>query len=112
MSPRSSSSRETEKRATDFTDQHGQVGTKNVLIVGLRKSVKIGGNPWLLLLLAGDYKVSTGKRAALGLARKKHADPRGRVWWAVNEPVVTVETLRGSLGISAWRSLAHRTEYE
>ena len=45
-------------------------------------------------------------------ARKKHADPRGRVRWAVNEPVVTVGTLRGSLGISAWRSIAHRTVYE
>ena len=65
-----------------------------------------------VLLLAGDYRVSKGKLAALDLARKKHADPRGRVWWAVNEPVVTVETPRGSLGISVWRSLAHRTEYE
>jgi len=33
-------------------------------------------------------------------------------WWAVNEPVSTVGTLRGSLGISAWRSIAHRTVNE
>ena len=70
----------------------------------------IRGQEEISELSKSGEQASEDSVSAEGKPKKEQADPRGRIYWAVFEPVVRrLEACRGSLGISVWRNLAHRT---